>query len=153
MFRLVSFAVLATLLLASCQSVPREGRIGIDRNAVPWTDHLIRKNWIRVSVTKPDGSMLREAAIKVKWRNQGTDKMDLFMRLQTGWIGVPKGYVKFMADRIATDFCAAEGNVKSLWFVDHSEKVTHTSIVAKREAVLSDRFFTRVHHFVYQCGA
>ena len=107
---------------------------------------------MRFSVSDEDGSMHKEAAVKVKWRHQGTSKLDAFIRLETGWAGVPKHYVRLVADDIVKEFCAEVVGIASASFVEHSVKSKHESIVSDRETVLADRFYGRVHHFVYECG-
>ena len=60
--------------------------------------------------------------------------------------------VRLMADDLVKDFCSQVVGMAFAAFITHSEKSKHESIVANQESILADRFFGRVHHFVYQCG-
>lgn len=151
LFLVVVFA-LAVSVLGGCESVPVEARAD---ESVRYVDHLFTKEWkewqnfqfsvksMNIDGRDVDGRMEQDALVKVLWKDEVNGEVELFIRLDSGWIGLPKLWVRGMAEFVAQDFCEAVGGLAFASCVKHETESKRTS----------GKLVRRDHRFIYRCGA
>ena len=90
----------------------------------------------------------QDFSVKIMWRDSEKSEVDVFVRFESGWIGVPMRYFKHKIDYLAYAFCypATVSDETYAEFVDHDIESKHISGNG-----LEKMLVRRDHRFRYKC--
>ena len=116
----------------------------IDGGITEYRTYLLTEEWPewhKITTSVVGYPAKQDSLVKVIWKDREQSTIEVLIRIESGWIGIPDMYVRRASDGWAEEFCRNVAH-KRLWlFVDHSKEAT-------RER---GKLVRRDHVFVYQC--
>ena len=98
--------------------------------------------WRTITVQNENASMKQDALVKAVWKDREQWTLEISVRIESGWIGIPEKWVRVgWADDLADDFCRDIAGKPSWLFVSHSKESTRED----------SKLVRRDHVLVYQC--